>query len=120
MIPLFFQVILLESAAKAGARLVIPSLGTPIGSLLAGIIMSRWGKLIPMIRLGAFLMVVGNGLILLLAFKDSAWKYHAYLVPASLGQGFVYPSVLFTSIASFEHAGKFRPPENVVTAVKVP
>jgi hypothetical protein len=109
MIPLYFQVILLESASKAGARLVIPSLGVPIGSLLAGIIMSRWGKLIPMIRVGSFLMVVGNGLILLLAFKDCAWKYHVYLVPASLGQGLVYPSVLFTSIASFEHAGKLRP-----------
>lgn len=105
MIPLFFQVILLESAAKAGARLAIPSLSTPIGSLLAGIVMSRWGKLIPMIRLGAFLMMLGKGLILLLAFKDAGWKYHAFIVPASLGQGVIYPSILFTSLASFEHAG---------------
>lgn len=105
MIPLFFQVILLESASKAGARLVIPSLGTPTGAMIAGIVMSRWGRLIPMIRLGAFLMVCGNSLMLTLAFKDANWKYYAFLVPASLGQGFMYPSILFTSLASFEHSG---------------
>lgn len=107
MAPLFFQVVLLESAAKAGARLVIPSLGTPIGSLLAGIVMSRWGKLIPMTRLGAFLMAIGNGLMATLAFKDSSWKYYVFLFPASVGQGFIYPSILFTSLASFDHAGKY-------------
>lgn len=106
MLPLFFQVILLESASKAGARLAIPSLATPIGSLVAGITMSRWGKLIPLVRLGSALMVFGNALILLLAFKDASWKYFAFIFPANLGQGVIYPSILFTSLASFEHDGK--------------
>lgn len=105
MLPLFFQVVLLESASKAGARLVIPSLATPIGSVIAGIVMSRYGKLIAMMRIGSILMAVGNALIFSLRFVDSSWKYFAYIFPANLGQGVVYPSILFMSLASFEHEG---------------
>ncbi|KFH41987.1 putative transporter-like protein [Hapsidospora chrysogenum ATCC 11550] len=104
ILPLFFQVVLLDSPSTAGARLAIPSLATPIGSLVAGVIMSRWGRLIPLVRLGAGLMVLGNGLVTSLGFKDSAWKYFVYIFPANLGQGVIYPSILFTSLASFEHA----------------
>ncbi|KAG8404862.1 hypothetical protein J3459_016669 [Metarhizium acridum] len=105
MVPLFFQVVLLESASKAGARLVIPSLATPIGSVMAGVVMSRYGKLIAMMRIGSVLMAVGNALVFSLRFVDSGWKYFAYIFPANLGQGVVYPSILFTSLASFEHQG---------------
>lgn len=106
MVPLYFQVVLLESATKAGARLAIPSFATPIGGLIAGVVMSRWGKLLPLVRLGAILMMVGNGILASLAFKDAEWKYYTYIFPASLGQGIIYPAILFTSLASFEHAGK--------------
>lgn len=41
MLPLFFQVVLLDSASTAGARLAIPSLATPIGGVIAGVVMSR-------------------------------------------------------------------------------
>jgi hypothetical protein len=106
MVPLYFQVVLLESATKAGARLAIPSLATPIGGLISGVVMSRWGKLLPLVRLGAVLMVLGNGVMASLAFKDAEWKYYVYIFPASLGQGIIYPAILFTSLASFEHAGR--------------
>ncbi|KAM0357672.1 hypothetical protein ACHAPZ_002276 [Fusarium culmorum] len=58
MLPLFFQVVLLDSATTAGARLAIPSLATPIGGVIAGVIMSRWGKLLTLVRIGAFLMII--------------------------------------------------------------
>ena len=106
VLPLFFQVVLLDSPSTAGARLAIPALATPIGSLAAGIIMSRWGRLIPLVRVGACLMVLGNGLVASLGFTDSTWKYFAYIFPANLGQGVIYPSILFTSLASFDHAGQ--------------
>ncbi|PNY21874.1 transporter [Tolypocladium capitatum] len=104
MLPLFFQVVLLDSATKAGARLAIPSLATPIGCLVAGIVMSRWGQLIPLMRWGVILMTIGNALVMSFGFTDSAWKYLVYIFPASFGQGIVYPSILFTSLASFDHA----------------
>ncbi|POR38213.1 Putative transporter [Tolypocladium paradoxum] len=104
MLPLFFQVVLLDSATKAGARLAIPSLATPIGGLVAGIVMSRWGQLIPLMRWGAILMTAGNALVTSFGFTDCAWKYLVYIFPANLGQGIVYPSILFTTLASFDHA----------------
>ncbi|KAF5670631.1 major facilitator family transporter fnx1 [Fusarium heterosporum] len=104
MLPLFFQVVLLDSATTAGARLAIPSLATPIGGLISGVVMSRWGKLLPLVRIGALFMVIGNGLVTLLQFQDSKWKYFVYVFPANLGQGIIYPGILFTSLASFDHA----------------
>ncbi|KAK0619657.1 major facilitator superfamily domain-containing protein [Immersiella caudata] len=103
-LPLFFQIVLLDSATTAGARLAIPSLATPIGGLVAGVVMSKWGKLLPLVRTGAILMVVGNLLVTSLEFVDSSWKYFVYIFPANLGQGIVYPGILFTSLATFEHA----------------
>ncbi|PYH48013.1 MDR family MFS transporter [Aspergillus saccharolyticus JOP 1030-1] len=103
-LPLFFQVVLMESPAKAGARLAIPSFATPIGGIISGIVMSRWGKLAYLVRAGSSLMCIGNALVALLHFQDSEWKYFTYLIPASLGQGIVYPGVLFTFLAAFEHA----------------
>lgn len=105
MLPLFFQVVLLDSATTAGARLAIPSLATPIGGLISGIVMSRWGKLATLVRTGCILMVVGNTLVSSLGFVDSRWKYFVYIFPANVGQGIVYPGILFTSLATFEHAG---------------
>jgi hypothetical protein len=105
-LPLMFQVILLDSPSKAGTRLVIPCLATPLGGLIAGIVMSRWGKLSWIVRTGAALMLVGNTLVMLLRFDDSKWKYIAFVIPANLGQGMVYPGILFTFLAAFDHAGK--------------
>ncbi|KAI8965368.1 MFS general substrate transporter [Daldinia sp. FL1419] len=104
LLPLFFQIVLLDSATTAGARLAIPSLATPIGGLVAGIVMSRWGKLITLVRIGAILMAIGNALVTSLSFVDSNWKYYVYIFPANLGQGIIYPGMLFTSLATFEHA----------------
>ena len=87
MLPLFFQVVLLDSATKAGARLALPSLATPIGGLISGVVMSRWGKLFWLVRSGASLMAVGNLLVLTLGFHDQAWKYLVFTFPANLGQG---------------------------------
>lgn len=68
--------------------------------------MSRWGKLAWLVRTGAGLMFIGNLLVTLLRFDDSQWKYFAYIIPANLGQGIVYPGILFTFLAAFDHSGK--------------
>jgi len=85
-------------------RLAIPSLATPLGSLLSGIVMSRWGKLIQLVRLGALVMVIGNALVVSMSFEDSHWKYFTFIFPANLGQGIIYPGLLFLTLASFDHA----------------
>lgn len=105
-LPLFFQVVLLDTPTRAGARLAIPSLATPIGGVIAGIVMSRWGKLLTLVRIGAVLMTAGNGLVTSLGFWDKEWKYIVYIFPANLGQGIVYPAILFTTLARFGHEGE--------------
>ena len=105
MLPLFFQAILLDTASTAGTRLIIPSLATPLGGVIAGAIMSRWGQLANLVRAGALLMCVGNILVVTLGFQDAAWKYVVYIFPANLGQGIVYPAILFTVLAAFGHEG---------------
>ncbi|KAK3048080.1 hypothetical protein LTR09_010596 [Extremus antarcticus] len=104
MLPLFFQVILLDSASKAGGRLAIPALATPIGGLVAGFIMSRYGRLITLLRAGTLCMAFGTALVTSLGFSDSTWKYYLFIFPATLGQGITYPSTLFANIATFEHS----------------
>ncbi|KAJ5917201.1 hypothetical protein N7466_010755 [Penicillium verhagenii] len=104
-LPLLFQVVLLDSPTKAGARLIIPSLMTPVGGVIAGVVMSRWGKLAHLVRIGAALMFIGNFLVTSLHFDDSNWKYFAYIIPANLGQGIVYPGILFTFLSAFDHDG---------------
>jgi len=69
--------------------------------------MSHWGKLSYLVRTGASLMFIGNMLVTLLRFDDSGWKYFVYIIPANLGQGIVYPGILFTFLAAFDHAGMF-------------
>ncbi|KAF7175618.1 hypothetical protein CNMCM7691_009183 [Aspergillus felis] len=103
-LPLLFQVILLDTPTKAGARLAIPSLATPIGGLISGIVMSRWGRLAYLVRAGCLLMCIGNLLVMSIQFHDAGWKYFTYVIPASLGQGIVYPGILFTFLAAFDHA----------------
>lgn len=67
--------------------------------------MSRWGKLAHLVRVGAALMFIGNLLVTLLQFHDAEWKYFAFIFPANLGQGIVYPGILFTFLAAFDHDG---------------
>ncbi|KAL7787597.1 major facilitator superfamily domain-containing protein [Trichoderma afarasin] len=104
MLPLFFQAVLQDSATKAGARLAIPSLAMPLGGLIAGTVMSRWGKLIPLMRTGLVLMTIGQALVTSWAFSDASWKYVLYIFPSHLGTGIVYPATLFISIASHAHS----------------
>ena len=106
MLPLYFQGVILGSATTAGIRLIIPSLATPIGGLVAGIVMSQWGGLLWIVRAGAACMVLGNALATSFAMREPSWKYLVYIFPANSGQGMVYPGILFTSLASFDHADR--------------
>lgn len=105
MLPLFFQVVLLDTPSKAGIRLIIPSLATPVGGVIAGYTMSRGGRLGWLVRCGTALLTLGNVLVASLRFKDAYWKYILFLLPANLGLGMTYPSTLFTFVGHFEHRG---------------
>lgn len=103
-IPLLFQIILGDPPSNAGLRLVVPSLATPIGGLIAGVAMSRYHCLRSLIYIGIGLMTIGNLLGLLINPSTNAILLMFFLIPANIGQGIVYPSCLFTFIHAFEGA----------------
>jgi hypothetical protein len=59
MLPLFFQAVLSESAATAGLRLVPPAVALPIGGLVSGVVMSTWGHLGTLVRIGSVILFCG-------------------------------------------------------------
>lgn len=103
-LPLFFQVVLGDSMAKAGLRLSIPSVFTPVGGLIAGICMSKFNCLHTLLYVGIAFMFLGNFLFLYIGANATDWLIGLFLIPANLGQGITFPSSLFTFIFAFKKA----------------
>ena len=100
-LPLLFQLEFGDTASAAGFRLILPALSTPIGGLLAGVLMERYKLLRSLAISGIFIMLVGNLLILTVTDSTSKWLLNLLLMPANMGQGLAYPSSLFTFIYAF-------------------
>lgn len=106
LMPLFFQTVLLDTASVAGLRLVPPSLATPLGGLATGVFMRHSTNLTLLTRGGLFLCFLGASLTVTLGMQDPGWKYSCFLAFGNLGQGIVYPSLLFGTIRASEQKGK--------------
>lgn len=106
MIPLYFQAVRGDSPSKAGLRLVMPSLATPIGGVIAGTLMQRGTRLSYNVRLGTAMMLLGNMLAVTLGTTGDRRKEFVFLVPATLGLGLTNPSILFSFVSLFEHRGR--------------
>lgn len=100
-LPLFFQIVLGDSAAKAGLRLTIPSFFTPVGGIIMGVLMTKYECLQLLLHFGIILMFFGNALFLFIKKSTPEWLVGLYLVPANMGQGITFPSTLFTFIFGF-------------------
>ncbi|CAI4292532.1 BAP_1a_G0004960.mRNA.1.CDS.1 [Saccharomyces cerevisiae] len=100
-LPLFFQIVLGDSTAKAGLRLTIPSLFTPVGSLITGFSMSKYNCLRLLLYIGISLMFLGNFFFLFIEKTSPNWLIGLFLIPANLGQGITFPTTLFTFIFMF-------------------
>ncbi|KAH7629491.1 major facilitator superfamily domain-containing protein [Sordaria sp. MPI-SDFR-AT-0083] len=103
MIPLYFQAVRGDSPSKAGLRLVMPSLATPIGGVIAGTLMQRGSRLSYNVRLGTAMMLLGNMLAVTLGTTGDRRKEFVFLVPATLGLGLTNPSILFSFVSLFGH-----------------
>ncbi|KAK3349780.1 major facilitator superfamily domain-containing protein [Lasiosphaeria hispida] len=103
MVPLYFQAVRGDSPSAAGLRLMIPSLATPVGGVIAGSMMHRGYPLCYNVRIGTAMMLLGNVLAFSMGMTGSRWKEFIYLVPANLGLGLTNPSVLFSFVSLFEH-----------------
>lgn len=90
-------------------RLIIPSLATPVGGVIAGSLMHRGYRLAYNVRFGTALMLLGNVLAWSMGTTGARWKEFIYLVPANMGLGLTNPSVLFSFISLCEQKGTFLP-----------
>ncbi|KAK1831985.1 major facilitator superfamily domain-containing protein [Podospora conica] len=99
MVPLYLQAVRGDSPSAAGMRLIIPSLATPVGGVIAGSLMHRGYRLAYNVRFGTALMLLGNVLAWSLGTTGARWKEFLYLVPANMGLGLTNPSVLFSFIS---------------------
>lgn len=100
-LPQLFQLVLGDTATKAGLRLAIPALATPIGGLVTGILMNKYGLLKSLVYAGTTVMAIGNFLVLAIGPQTPEWLVTVLLAPANVGQGLVYPSSLFTFIFAY-------------------
>lgn len=100
-LPQLFQIVLQDSASKAGLRLMVPSLSTPLGGVTTGVLMNKFRLLRSLVVVGTTIMTTGNFLALLIRRNTPTWLVSLLLVPANLGQGLSYPSSLFTFIFAY-------------------
>ena len=106
MVPLYLQAVRGDTPSAAGIRLMIPSLATPVGGVIAGSLMHRGYRLAYNVRFGTALMLLGNVLAWSMGTTGARWKEFIYLVPANMGLGLTNPSVLFSFISLCEQRGK--------------
>lgn len=101
-IPIFFQVKGL-SATAAGMRLIPQSLGSSIGSLGCGLIMSHTGKykVLGLTVIATF--VLGTGLLTTLSFNTPDWPGYIYQFLVGVGYGGMLTITLLATISAVAH-----------------
>lgn len=95
-----FQAVLLDNATQSGLRLVLPFFFSMAAGFSTGNIISISRKLRPTLLCGGALVIAGS--ISLFAMRSSfpTWAYTMIIAVASMGQGFSYPSVSLSMLAT--------------------
>lgn len=98
-VPLFFQAVLLTSAADSGFRMALPVLaGSSIG-VSVGYIITYTKRLKPTITVGSLLYIFGSVAILFMNRHVSDALSLVLIIGVSMGQGFVFPTTMMSVLA---------------------
>jgi predicted MFS family arabinose efflux permease len=100
--PIFFQVRGL-STTQAGIRLIPMSIGASVGSLGAGIAMSKTGKYKILGLALIFILALGTGLFALLDLDSPEWPAWIYLFLTGAGYGGMLTVTLLACISAVDH-----------------
>ncbi|KAG4440656.1 hypothetical protein IFR05_003854 [Cadophora sp. M221] len=103
-IPLFFQAVLLESATSSGLRLIVPSLASSSIGTATGFLITYTKRLKIWLVLGVIFFIVGTVQLSFMHRGLPDWAYLLYLVPQSIGQGFMFPATFMTVLAVSKQA----------------
>jgi MFS family permease len=101
--PLYFQAVKLTSPTTSGLRLVASSLAVTISSVSTGFLINWTRRLQPFVHIGVCSMVIGG----FAAASMGIDTYHPVAMVcisfSSLGQGFAYPSLMVSILATSKH-----------------
>lgn len=103
-IPLYFQAVLLESATSSGLRLVIPSAAASIIGTGTGFAITYTKRLKWPLVCGVVLLLSGTTGLSLMGRGMPNWVYMLFIVPSSMGQGFMFPATFMAVLAVSEQA----------------
>ncbi|EKD21705.1 uncharacterized protein L3040_004928 [Drepanopeziza brunnea f. sp. 'multigermtubi'] len=101
-IPLFFQAVLLESATSSGLRLIVPSIASSSIGTATGFLITYTKRLKLYVVLGGVFLIIGTVALSFMRRGLSDWAYLLFLVPQSMGQGFLFPATFMTVLAVSE------------------
>jgi hypothetical protein len=103
-IPLYFQAVLLESATSSGLRLVIPSAAASIIGTATGFAITYTKRLKWPLVCGVVLLFLGTAGLSAMGRGMPNWAYMLFIVPSSMGQGFMFPATFMAVLAVSEQA----------------
>ncbi|KAJ7742429.1 vacuolar amino acid permease [Mycena maculata] len=98
-VPVYFSAVKLYSAANAGSHLLPHSIAISCGSVAAGWMMRRTGKLYTLTLAAAALSVCANILVIFWNENTSSWHLWLDIVPQGFGMASFITSTLIAMIA---------------------
>ncbi|KAJ5098306.1 hypothetical protein N7532_005307 [Penicillium argentinense] len=100
--PLYFQAVKLASPTDSGLRLVAASIAVTVSSVGTGFLITWTKRMKPTIILGGFSMLLGGCAAGSLGSNTSYALAMLCVAFSSLGQGFTYPSLMVSVLATSE------------------
>lgn len=102
--PLYFQAVKLASPTDSGLRLVAASIAITASSVGTGFLITWSKRMMPTILLGGFFMLLGGCTAASLNMNTSFALAMICLSFSTLGQGFSFPSVMVSVLATSEQS----------------
>ncbi|KIW71967.1 hypothetical protein PV04_00193 [Phialophora macrospora] len=103
-IPVFFQAVLLTSAADSGLRLAVPSLIGSVAGVSTGYIISYTRRLKPTLVAGAGIYVIGSIAASCIGRNTTGILALIIITGVPVGQGFVFPNTMMSALAVADRA----------------
>ncbi|EPT03548.1 hypothetical protein FOMPIDRAFT_1158252 [Fomitopsis schrenkii] len=99
-VPLYFSAVRLNSSTDAGLHLLPHSVAISTGSVFAGWVMRRTGKLYTLTLVSCFMTVIAASMLVFWNGNTSWWHLWFDIVPQGLGMASVITTTLIAMIAS--------------------
>ncbi|CAG8955925.1 hypothetical protein HYFRA_00008778 [Hymenoscyphus fraxineus] len=103
-VPLYFQAVLLETATSSGLRLIVPTIASSAVGTATGFIITYNKRLKSPLVAGVVLLMIGTTGLSTMKRGLPEWAYLLYLIPSSMGSGFMFPATFMAVLAVSEQS----------------